>query len=297
MPLFPFWKKKKPATNVDTNQSVAVLLNGRRYRQDVPYGLPKDLGEISRLDFQHYLIKQAIKVNYVAPLAAQSPRSILDVGCGTGIWLREMSAEFPRAQATGIDLEISSKSKEITPANCHFVQGNVLKGLPFANNTFSFVHQRFLASAIPADYWPQLLSELARVTEPGGWIELTEMLHRIEPMQESGKKISGWIEQFCAPRGIYPPIGEDLATLLQDEPALTEQQVYFHDLPVGEWGGPEGKSLAKSHLTAFEAIKPMYINDLNIDQREFNRVINTVGAEWDESHAHSRCYFALARKV
>ena len=297
MPWFPFWKKKKTVTNVDTSQSIAVLLNGRRYRQDVPYVLPKDLGEISRLDFQHYLIKQAIKVNYVAPLAAQPPRSILDVGCGTGRWVREMGAEFPQTQVTGIDLEVLFTPKETPPANCQFVLGNVLKGLPFADNTFSFVHQRFLASAIPADDWPQLLSELARVTEPGGWIELTEMIHRVEPMQAAGQQIAGWIEQFCATRGIYPPIGEDFATLLQDVLSLTDKQVYFHELPVGEWGGQDGKSLAKSHLTAYAAIKPIYVKDLHIDPSAFDQAINAIGSEWEESHAHSRCYFALARKV
>lgn len=297
MPWFPFWKKKKPPTNPGIEQSVEVLLNGRRYRQDVPYVLPKDLGEVNRLDFQHYLVKQALKVSFVAPLGTQPPSTILDVGCGTGRWAREVSAEFPRAQVAGIDIEIPATAQDTIPTNCHYIQGNVLQGLPFPDNSFDFVHQRFLASAIPADKWPQLLKELVRVTTPGGWIELTELLHRVEPMQEAGQQMAHWIEQFCAARNIYPAIGEDLSTLLEDEASLTDKQVYFHDLPVGAWGGHEGKLLAKSHLTAYAGVKPIYVKDLHINPEEFDKVIHKIGHEWEASHAHSRCYFALSRKA
>ena len=295
MPWFPFWKKK-PATSTSNEQAIAVLLNGRRYRQDVPYVLPKDLEEVNRLDFQHYVIKQALKVNYVAPLTAQTPRTILDVGCGTGRWAREMSDEFPRAQITGIDIEMPPAATETGPTNCHYVQGNILEGLPFADNSFDFVHQRFLASAIPADKWPALLKEVVRVTAAEGWIELVEMIHRVEPMREAGQQMADWIAQFCASRAIYPAIGEELGTLLEDEASLSDKQVYFHDLPVGEWGGNDGKLLAQSHLTAYAAIKPIQVKELHIDPEVFDSVIAKIGNEWETSHAHSRCYFALAHK-
>jgi ubiquinone/menaquinone biosynthesis C-methylase UbiE len=297
MPWFPFWKKKKPDTSAGSEQSIEVLLNGRRYRQDVPYVLPKDLGEVNRLDFQHYLVRQALKINYVAPLTAKPPGKILDVGCGTGRWAREVSIEFPHAYVTGIDIEMPHLATETNPTNCHYVQGNVLKGLPFTDNTFDFVHQRFLASAIPADKWPALIKELVRVTAPGGWIELTEMLHRVEPMQAAGQQMARWIEQFCTARNIYPAIGESLGTLLEDETSLTDKQIYFHDLPVGEWGGRDGKLLAQSHLTAYAAIKPIYVKELHVEPAAFDWVIDKIGNEWEESHAHSRCYFSLSRKV
>ncbi len=37
----------------------------RRYREDVPYFLPKDLEEIDRLDFQHYALRASLQGNYI----------------------------------------------------------------------------------------------------------------------------------------------------------------------------------------------------------------------------------------
>jgi hypothetical protein len=44
----------------------------------------------------------------------------------------------------GVDL-VSSKPHQLT--NYHFVYGNVLQGLPYANDRLDFVHQRSWASA------------------------------------------------------------------------------------------------------------------------------------------------------
>lgn len=36
------------------------LFGGRRHLAAMPYPLPKDMGEINRLDFQHYLLRTGI---------------------------------------------------------------------------------------------------------------------------------------------------------------------------------------------------------------------------------------------
>jgi hypothetical protein len=49
----------------------------------------------------------------------------------------------------GLDLV---PSKPPQPANYHFAYGNVLQGLPFADDRFDFVHERFL-SMRSAQWW------------------------------------------------------------------------------------------------------------------------------------------------
>ncbi|GCE30217.1 hypothetical protein KDA_57010 [Dictyobacter alpinus] len=300
MSWFPFRKQKSTqqgkVTAKEESQPIEVILQGRRYRQDVPYVLPKDLGEINRLDFQHHLLKQAIKTNHIASISHITEPMILDVGCGTGRWVLEMGKEFPQAQVNGLDVEIPLVAQEMQEANCAFVVGNVLKGLPFPDNTFDYVHQRFLASALPANEWPRVLKELMRVTKPGGWIELVELLHRVEPLGVAGKQMSSWIEQFCAQRGIQPAIGENLADLLAALPELKEQQVYHYDLPVGTWGGHGGQLLAKSHLSAYAGVKPIYVEKLQVNPANFDAVYVAMLDEWEKAHAYSRCYFAIAKK-
>ena len=94
MPRFwPFRRAAQPATSAPAGGRQRRLF-GREYTADVPYALPSDLGEMNRLDFQHYLLRQAFKGIYAAPIGA--PRDILDVGAGTGRWAKEMAAHVRR---------------------------------------------------------------------------------------------------------------------------------------------------------------------------------------------------------
>ena len=77
-------------------------LMGRLFLRGVPYVLPKDMGEVNRLDFQHYMMRAALHGNYAAPISA--PESILDVGCGTGRGAIEMAQLFPAARVVGVDV-------------------------------------------------------------------------------------------------------------------------------------------------------------------------------------------------
>src|SRR5579884_2987883 len=74
-------------------EALETIVSGRRYRNDMPYLLPKDIQEVNRLDFQHFLLRQVLKGHYVAPV--DTADKILDVACGTGRWMLDMGQEFP----------------------------------------------------------------------------------------------------------------------------------------------------------------------------------------------------------
>src|SRR5579884_1268024 len=152
----------------------AQRIDGRRHLIEHPYALPKDLTDQDRLKFQHYALRHVLKGNYVAPIPETVTR-ILDVGTGTGQWAYEMARQFPFAQVVGFDLEPPIIPTWEVPPNYHFVQGDLRYGLPFADHTFDFVHQRLLGAALPASSWSYTISELVRVTRPGGYIEVLEV--------------------------------------------------------------------------------------------------------------------------
>src|SRR5262245_31486465 len=106
--------------------------------RDVAYMLPRHPSEVDRLDVQHYALRAALRGNHLAPI--QRPGLILDVGSGTGQWAYDLCAKFPGALAVGLDL-VPSKL-EGQPANYRFVKANILRGLPFADDRFDFIHQR-----------------------------------------------------------------------------------------------------------------------------------------------------------
>src|SRR5579883_2951423 len=200
MRWFGWFRKKKTAAD---EQSMMATIGGRTFTRGIPYALPRDLEEMNRLDFQHFLLRQAFKGNYAAPIG--NPGSILDVGAGTGRWAREMALLFPQAQVVGIDVNVppvdeaasGGAASEPLPPNYRFVAGNVLEGLPFPDASFDFVHMRLLVAGIPHDRWPGVIKELARVTQPGGWVESVESpsLQRGGPATE---RIIQWIRDLSA---------------------------------------------------------------------------------------------------
>jgi SAM-dependent methyltransferase len=154
---------------------------------DVPYLLPHhaiEATEIDRLDVQHHAVQERLGANYLAPL--KQPSRILDVGCGTGLWAYELCAEFPEAQVVGLDLV---PSKQPWPAAYRFVRANLLQGLPFADDRFDFVHQRFLRVGVPVRSWQVVVQDLVRVARPGGWVELVESAAEFEPAGAASERL------------------------------------------------------------------------------------------------------------
>src|SRR5258708_22226105 len=177
----------------------AVMLAGRRHVTGVPYALPKDLAEVNRLDFQHYIYRHVLRGNFLVPLHESA--AILDVAEGTGIWGKEVAQQLPLARVVGLDLEDIKASFPI-PANYEFVRGNLLERLPFRDNAFDLVHQRLvLASAVPFERWMDVFKELLRVTRPGGWLELPEIGVEVNPLGPLTRQFFEWGIEASKPRG------------------------------------------------------------------------------------------------
>ncbi len=243
MSWWRFWRRGDARSTKATATTTAERhsFDDRRRLADAPYVLPSDDQEINRLDFQHYMLRYALRGNFAAPL--QQPMSILDVGSGTGRWALEMARLFPHANVIGADITPpapeQAQAGELRADNYAFVQGNILDGLPFADGAFDYTHMRLLLFAIPEARWPDVTRELLRVTRPGGWIELVET----GPQQNGGPamdQIVYWITQASLRRGVNPMVGPRIGDFLR---AAGAQNVTSRDisLPVGAYGGRVGR--------------------------------------------------------
>ncbi len=103
----------------------------------------------------------------------------LDSGCGAGA-LAFALAPFV-ASAVGIDLseDLVAAGRELAPANCELMVGDAT-ALPFEYGSFDIVGcMRVLHHA----HRPELIvSELARVTRPGGRILLIDQIGAVDPV-------------------------------------------------------------------------------------------------------------------
>lgn len=224
------------------------------------YAVPMEAEVVTRADFIHVMLRSALGANFLAPVS--NPSYILDVGCGSGRWVREMAAEFPTARVVGLDAvapaeinpAISGAFGPITaPPRYAFVQHNLQQPLTFAPGSFDLTHMRAMAGVLPVAVWPRIMEELARVTAPGGWVELVEpdLVYNGGPALQTMQR---WALQTLAPQGIDPRIGGRLGELLQ-RLSFGEVQSRRIDLPVGPHGGRFGELMGADVLARIEGLR------------------------------------------
>ncbi len=122
---------------------------------------------IDRLQFCAML--RALALAEVAP-----PARILDVGCGTGRWLRRYSnLGF---EAMGVDATPQMLRVARTRGTAAPVVAGEANRLPFRDGEFDAVSDVTVIQHIPAALQPQALFEMTRVLKPGGRMILFELI-------------------------------------------------------------------------------------------------------------------------
>jgi SAM-dependent methyltransferase len=252
---------------------------GQRARQAVPYMTPETPTEVERLDVQHYALRELIGRNYLAPV--RLPRRILDVGSGTGQWAFDMCAEFPSAVVVGFDL---LTSKAGSPSNYRLVRGNLLHGLPFADGSFEFVHQRFFFAALPLHAWVPAVRELMRVTVPQGVVELAEPSATCwEQAGPNTQRLLNVVGDLLMTKGIDggEVVFRSLDRYLLEVGAINVQREEIR-MPVGEWGGRAGGLNASNLRNLYRILAPLVEENVGLSVGEYFALVDSALRECEE---------------
>ncbi|KAH7913582.1 hypothetical protein BJ138DRAFT_1145796 [Hygrophoropsis aurantiaca] len=106
------------------------------------------------------------------------PTTVLDLGCGRGLWAIEAARRWQGSTVVGFDIEALQPKWNILEKSVsrriRWVQGNVLDPLPFLTGQFDFVRMVRMGLHVPEDEWQYVLEEIARVLQPGGVLEIIE---------------------------------------------------------------------------------------------------------------------------
>jgi len=128
---------------------------------------------------------QTITTGMGGPLSEQpdpaSLHRLLDIGCGPGGWLLETAFRYPQMELMGIDISwrmieyarAEAQARKLSD-RVEFLVMDALRTLDIPGDSFDLVNMRFGASFLLVTDWPRLLSELLRVTRPGGFVRLTD---------------------------------------------------------------------------------------------------------------------------
>lgn len=110
-------------------------------------------------------------LDLLARHGARSGHSLLDAGCGTGLFLRDWRDRFPGGRDAGIDFALPAlplaQHRASTP-----LAGASADALPLGGETFDAVHSADVLQHMTIDGSRQALAEFHRILRPGGMVAL-----------------------------------------------------------------------------------------------------------------------------
>lgn len=153
---------------------------------------------------------------FLAPFLPRT-RSLLSVGCGPGVFLRELAEAHPELNVVGVDLSSTrvrhAEQRLSGLSNARACQGDAM-ALPFETNSFDLIFCRFLMEYLPDK--PLAVREMARVCKPGGTILLQDLDGQLVwhfPEDGELRRNTERVVDHLATTGFDPFVGRKLFSL------------------------------------------------------------------------------------
>ena len=167
--------------------------------------------EAASLRFQYRLFYRELGTLFPNTIPLGAITHILDLSCGPGMWLLEVLQAYPSITGIGIDQEsdlIQNAHEDAHAIGIDAASFRTVKcyeKLPYADNSFDFVHVQHTSATITPRQWPLVLRELGRVLRPEGWIHFLDF----EVGPTSSSAINTFIEYlytaFSNDGRVFPP--------------------------------------------------------------------------------------------
>jgi ubiquinone/menaquinone biosynthesis C-methylase UbiE len=147
-----------------------------------------------------------------------APR-LLDVGCGTGRYLRQLHQALPRAKLYGLDLSpyyVAESRRQLAEVpHASFAVENAEK-MPFGEATFDGATAIFLFHELPRDVRRRVMREVGRVLAPGAPFVVCES---VQEADRDARALVEYMEWF--PRLYHEPyfkdyVRDDLGAALEE---------------------------------------------------------------------------------
>lgn len=132
-----------------------------------------DKGEVRRLDVQHQTWRVLLDGQLLTVPHSQIT-SLLDLGCGSGVWTAAFAKNFPGTNVVGVD--ITPPANNFGLDNLTFVTADITEPWGFARDQsegYDIISLRVLVSAIRD--WSSLIRRCFEHLKPGGWIEIPDV--------------------------------------------------------------------------------------------------------------------------
>ncbi|CAB4474663.1 uncharacterized protein OCT59_020270 [Rhizophagus irregularis] len=238
------FKRKNKKIVLDKNETMDLEVG-----KDLKYYLPNNYEDIDRIHMFHFFQRYIYQGNFSSPIEErlmQEKCKVLDIGCGPGTWLLDLANKYEKSLFHGLDNN-SIFPNEIKPSNLNFMKADMFDGLPFPDNEFDFVHQGTMAFIIKADQWTFIISEMIRVTKPGGFVEIHEPYCISKGFGPILNKINEAHISSCLQRGVDMKLLPNLDKIIKSNPntPITYKDEKFYIL------GPNGGKIGMVNQDIF----------------------------------------------
>jgi len=168
---------------------------------------------------QFHAIRRALALARIPP-AARS----LDVGCGTGRWVRRYEQLGFRAAGLDVTLGMLNTARQCGTDGL-LVAGEAHR-LPFSNGAFDFVSDVTVVQHIPTELQSAVIGEMMRVLKPKGHLLLFELIRGrgahifprspedwIEQASSNGATLLGWFgQEFLLPDRLFVRLAQSVSS-------------------------------------------------------------------------------------
>ncbi|KAJ1555174.1 hypothetical protein HK096_007807, partial [Nowakowskiella sp. JEL0078] len=239
------WQPGRPFSMGDE----LLLAHARRkfYEADKTiYVLPTDEKELERIELEHFSYTLAFGGLFNLPIhetLKEQGLMVLDVGCGPGVWSRDVAKKYPQANIYAIAIP---------------------------DEYFDAVFQRLLRGAIPEIKWNDEIKELSRVLKPGGFIEFVEF-SEYRQLGPKGTLLLGSMRKALEHRGLDINIANNLNSRMEKAGLLIESEKKI-SCPVG-WEGELGEVNLQNIRMFTESAKPFMMKSLTLSSDNYNKLV------------------------
>ncbi|KAI8983118.1 hypothetical protein BDB01DRAFT_723256 [Pilobolus umbonatus] len=222
---------------------------------------------------------------------------VLDIACGSGIWILEMSTEFPNAQFYGIDCATIFPNT-IKPPNAHFKQCDILdpNGLPFPDEHFDYVHMRLVYNCFSSPDLKFIFKEINRILKPSGYVELRDIDPVIRNPGPSANSIFSTCKQKMAETySVDVTWTQQMCELLSSEAEMTD--IHHQVISIGFGNeGPLADAFYQNIKDAMISHKKFFSDAYNMNPEQFEGVIDAIMKEGETHQSYFNYYMSWGRK-